>query len=487
MVAASLDRILVQAALQCLDADLRAYLHAAVPAPLTDDGVVVADIRDYLAKIDREHASQRLRTTKYKANRDKCEFAQQELEYLGHYVTPHDIHPLADKIQTIVDWPEPRTTTDVRSFMGLAGYYQRFVGSYSKVAAPLSRLQSPKARMTPKLTRWATKIDEFDFELKPVKGKYNAVADALSRRSDFLGAIVTYLDVGADLQQKIKAASADDPVYSTLIKKGLPPGTCEFAILYEKDPQRVAENIWKAQASHDGTSEQTPPSFTVSGSTSPSTAITLLQSLSVGAKAMQSVALGLLPAEMQDVPFRECGGTEQALDGSLLLAAGGLDTHVHVYEASLQDLQFRELCVLKGHQDWIRSVDIVIPALQSPPNRSGGGESVSSPPILVASASQDKNIRIWRIAPQEQGKSSKQAGQELSLAMYAAGPLFKLGGRVWQASLESLLVGHEDWVLSVKWQRPQVQVIAVAGESRLTEHPFFSSIYKKTRENRLPH
>eukprot|EP00896_Chara_braunii_P019025 GBG76901.1 hypothetical protein CBR_g23115 [Chara braunii] len=81
----------------------------------------------------------RLRLAKYKANRDKCEFAKQELEYLGHYVTPKGIRPLADKIQAIVDWP-----TDVCSFMGLAGYYQRFVESYSKVAAPLSRLQSPK-------------------------------------------------------------------------------------------------------------------------------------------------------------------------------------------------------------------------------------------------------------------------------------------------------------------------------------------------------
>ncbi|GBG78582.1 hypothetical protein CBR_g27807 [Chara braunii] len=86
----------------------------------------------------------RLRAAKYKANRDKCEFAEHELAYLGHYVTPKGIRPLADKIQAIVDWPEPRCTTGVRSFMGLAGYYQRFVESYSKVAASLSRLQSPK-------------------------------------------------------------------------------------------------------------------------------------------------------------------------------------------------------------------------------------------------------------------------------------------------------------------------------------------------------
>ncbi|GBG68934.1 hypothetical protein CBR_g3633 [Chara braunii] len=74
----------------------------------------------------------RLRLAKYKANLDKCEFAKQELEYLGHFVTPKGIRPLADKIQAIVDWPGPRCTTDVRSFMGLAGYYQRFVESYSK-------------------------------------------------------------------------------------------------------------------------------------------------------------------------------------------------------------------------------------------------------------------------------------------------------------------------------------------------------------------
>uniref|UniRef100_A0A388KM38 Reverse transcriptase domain-containing protein n=1 Tax=Chara braunii TaxID=69332 RepID=A0A388KM38_CHABU len=79
----------------------------------------------------------RLRLAKYKANRDKCEFAKQELEYSGQYVTPKGIRPLPDKIQAIVDWPEPHCTMDVRSFMGLAGYYQRFVESYSKVSAPL--------------------------------------------------------------------------------------------------------------------------------------------------------------------------------------------------------------------------------------------------------------------------------------------------------------------------------------------------------------
>ncbi|GBG74905.1 hypothetical protein CBR_g19418 [Chara braunii] len=86
----------------------------------------------------------RLRTAKYKANQAKCEFAQQELKYLGHFVTLQGIRQLADKIKAIQDWPEPTNTTEVRSFMGLVGYYQRFIGGYARIAASLSILQSPQ-------------------------------------------------------------------------------------------------------------------------------------------------------------------------------------------------------------------------------------------------------------------------------------------------------------------------------------------------------
>ncbi|GBG74018.1 hypothetical protein CBR_g17729 [Chara braunii] len=111
--------------------------------------VYLDDILVYSRSLDKhmEHLRtvlERLQQAKYKANHDKCEFARQELESLGHYVMPQGIHPLADKIEAIRIWPEPTNTTDVRSFMGLAGYYQRFITGYSRIAAPLTRLQSPK-------------------------------------------------------------------------------------------------------------------------------------------------------------------------------------------------------------------------------------------------------------------------------------------------------------------------------------------------------
>ncbi|GBG62440.1 hypothetical protein CBR_g30394 [Chara braunii] len=127
-----------------------------LPTLLMDAGVEVVDLHAYIAKIDREFKTQcrsldehveHLRTVLERlrqANHDKCEFARQELEYLGHYVTPQGIRPLAVQIEVIRVWSEPTNTTDVRSFMGLAGYYQRFITGYSRIAAPMTRLQSPK-------------------------------------------------------------------------------------------------------------------------------------------------------------------------------------------------------------------------------------------------------------------------------------------------------------------------------------------------------
>ncbi|GBG71889.1 hypothetical protein CBR_g10825 [Chara braunii] len=119
--------------------EFRAMLDRFVLVYLDDILVYSRSLEDHLGHLRR--VLETLHRAKYKANRDKCEFVRQELEYLGHFVTPEGISPLSDKIQAIQEWPEPRNVTDVRSFLGLAGYYQRFIKGYSKIAGHLNKLQ----------------------------------------------------------------------------------------------------------------------------------------------------------------------------------------------------------------------------------------------------------------------------------------------------------------------------------------------------------
>ncbi|GBG92970.1 hypothetical protein CBR_g57968 [Chara braunii] len=119
--------------------EFRAMLDRFVLVYLDDILVYSRTLEDHLGHLRR--VLETLRRAKYKANRDKCEFVRQEMEYLGHFVTPEGISPLSGKIQAVQEWPEPRNVTDVRSFLGLTGYYQRFIKGYSKIATHLNKLQ----------------------------------------------------------------------------------------------------------------------------------------------------------------------------------------------------------------------------------------------------------------------------------------------------------------------------------------------------------
>ncbi|GBG80130.1 hypothetical protein CBR_g30497 [Chara braunii] len=119
--------------------EFRAMLDRFVLVYLDDILVYSRTLEEHLEHLRR--VLEMLHRAKYEANRDKCEFVRQELEYLGHFVTPQGISPLSNKIQGIQDWPELRNVTNVRSFLGLASYYQRFIKGYSKISAHLSKLQ----------------------------------------------------------------------------------------------------------------------------------------------------------------------------------------------------------------------------------------------------------------------------------------------------------------------------------------------------------
>ncbi|WVZ63638.1 hypothetical protein U9M48_013253 [Paspalum notatum var. saurae] len=86
-----------------------------------------------------------LRAARLFGNIEKCIFCTQRVAFLGYVVTPRGIEVDSSKIDAIREWPTPTTITQIRSFLGLAGFYRRFVPNFSSIAAPLHELTKKDA------------------------------------------------------------------------------------------------------------------------------------------------------------------------------------------------------------------------------------------------------------------------------------------------------------------------------------------------------
>ncbi|GJT84708.1 putative reverse transcriptase domain-containing protein [Tanacetum coccineum] len=131
----------------------------------------------------------------------KCEFWLQEVHFLGHVVNSEGIHVDPSKIEAVKNWKPPKTPTEIRSFLGLAGYYRRFIANFSKIAKPLTLLTQKNQKF-----EWGDEQENAFQTLKDMlcdapilalpegtndfvvycdalyRGKANVVADVLSRK-----------------------------------------------------------------------------------------------------------------------------------------------------------------------------------------------------------------------------------------------------------------------------------------------------------------
>ena len=80
------------------------------------------------------------------AKLSKFEFWLREVSFLGHIVSEEGIRVDPKKIEVIIEWKPPRNFTEVRSFLGLAGYYRKFVKGFSMTAGPMTRLLQKNVR-----------------------------------------------------------------------------------------------------------------------------------------------------------------------------------------------------------------------------------------------------------------------------------------------------------------------------------------------------
>jgi len=128
--------------------------------------VFIDDILIY-SKTEVDHAEHLrialkiLKEEKLYAKFSKCEFWLREVQFFGHVVSNEGIKVDPEKIEAILNWERPKTPTEVRSFMGLAGHYRRFVKDFAKIATPLTKLTRKAEKFI-----WTDKCEESFQELK---------------------------------------------------------------------------------------------------------------------------------------------------------------------------------------------------------------------------------------------------------------------------------------------------------------------------------
>ena len=87
-----------------------------------------------------------LREAGLKMKRSKCDFFKSEIHYLGHLISPEGISPLPNKLNSIKHMPVPNSAKEIKQFLGLTGYYRKFVPRFADISRPLTTLMKKDAK-----------------------------------------------------------------------------------------------------------------------------------------------------------------------------------------------------------------------------------------------------------------------------------------------------------------------------------------------------
>ncbi|GKA79074.1 putative reverse transcriptase domain-containing protein [Tanacetum coccineum] len=239
----------------------------------------------------------------------KCEFWIPKVQFLGHVIDSQGIHVDPAKIESIKDWASPKSPTEIRQFLGLAGYYRRFIEGFSKIAKPMTKLTQKKnyaiapilalprgsrkiyrnildlqrgfalclskekrhylyrtkctvftnhkslqhilnqKELNMRQRRWLELLNDYDCEIRYHSGKANVVADALSRkeRDQPLRVRALVMTIGSDLPKRILNAQIEARKPKNIKKEDVGGMLLENA----KDPRKV--RMKKLEPRADGT------------------------------------------------------------------------------------------------------------------------------------------------------------------------------------------------------------------------------------------
>nr|GFC15901.1 retrotransposon protein, putative, Ty3-gypsy subclass [Tanacetum cinerariifolium] len=105
-----------------------------------------------------------------------------KVQFLGHVIDKQGIHVDPAKIESVKEWASPKSPTEICQFLGLAGYYRRFIEGFSKITKPMTKLTQKKKELNMRQRQWLELLSEYDCDIHYHPGKANVVADTLSRK-----------------------------------------------------------------------------------------------------------------------------------------------------------------------------------------------------------------------------------------------------------------------------------------------------------------
>ena len=120
-----------------MDNILREFIGKTCLVYMDDIIVFSTSLQEHIVNLSK--IFEKLRTTNLKVQIDKCEFLRQEITYLGHLITKDGIKPDSKKISAILDYPLPKTQTEIKGFLGLLGYYRKFIKDFAKLTKPMTK------------------------------------------------------------------------------------------------------------------------------------------------------------------------------------------------------------------------------------------------------------------------------------------------------------------------------------------------------------
>ena len=125
------------------------------------DDILIYSLSDWEHEYQLRIVLQLLRDHQLYAKFSKCEFWLTEVRFLGHVVSASGVLVDPEKVEAVMSWERPNSVFEIRSFLGLAGYYRRFIEDFSRIAAPMTRLTRKEVKFD-----WDDRCEEAFQELK---------------------------------------------------------------------------------------------------------------------------------------------------------------------------------------------------------------------------------------------------------------------------------------------------------------------------------